>query len=75
MKHEELKREGVRLLMQTVFNDREEALDIFFSRVYTTAGNYCRIKDGRSLTRLNLSAREFPMMAGVVITRLLMVLL
>lgn len=47
VKHEELKREGVRLLMQTVFNDREEALDIFFSRVYTTAGNYCRIKDGQ----------------------------
>ena len=44
---EQFKREGVRLLMQTVFNDREEALDIFFSHVYTPAGNYCRIEDGQ----------------------------
>ncbi len=44
---EELKREGVRHLMKTVFNDREEALDIFFSRVYSPAGNYCRIEDGQ----------------------------
>lgn len=44
---EELKREGVCQLMKTVFNDREEALDIFFSRVYSPAGNYCRIEDGQ----------------------------
>jgi predicted acetyltransferase len=44
---EELKREGVRQLMKTVFNDREEALEIFFSRVYSPAGNYCRIEDGQ----------------------------
>ena len=44
---EELKREGVRHLMKTVFNDRDEALDIFFSRVYSPAGNYCRIEDGQ----------------------------
>ena len=44
---EELKREGVRQLMKTVFNDRDEALDIFFSRVYHPAGNYCRIEDGQ----------------------------
>ena len=44
---EQFRREGVRMLMQTVFNDREEALDIFFSRVYTSAGNYCRIEDGQ----------------------------
>ena len=38
---EERRREGVRHLMQTVFNDRDEALDIFFSRVYSAEGNYC----------------------------------
>lgn len=43
----ERKREGVRHLMKTVFNDRDEALDIFFSRVYSPAGNYCRIQDGQ----------------------------
>ncbi|MBQ9822155.1 MAG: GNAT family N-acetyltransferase [Muribaculaceae bacterium] len=43
----ECKREGVRHLMKTVFNDRDEALDIFFSRVYSPAGNYCRIQDGQ----------------------------
>ena len=47
---EQLKREGVRLLMQTVFNDRKEALDIFFSRVYAPAGNYCRIKEGQVIS-------------------------
>ena len=31
---EECKREGVRHLMKTVFNDRDEALDIFFAHVY-----------------------------------------
>lgn len=47
---EQLKREGVRLLMHTVFNDRKEALDIFFSRVYAPAGNYCRIKEGQVIS-------------------------
>ena len=47
---EQLKREGVRLLMQTVFNDRKEALDIFFSRVYAPAGNYCRIEEGQVIS-------------------------
>ena len=47
---EQLKREGVRLLMQTVFKDRKEALDIFFSRVYAPAGNYCRIKEGQVIS-------------------------
>jgi hypothetical protein len=41
------KRDGVRHLMQTVFNDRDEALDIFFSRVYNPAGNYCRSEGGQ----------------------------
>ncbi len=44
---EQLRREGVRQLMQTVFNDRDEALDLFFSRVYTPGGNYCRVEDGQ----------------------------
>ena len=47
---EQLKREGVRLLMQTVFKDRKEALDIFFSRVYAPAGNYCRIEEGQVIS-------------------------
>ena len=47
VKTEERKREGVRLLMQTVFNDSDKALDIFFSHVYTPDGNYCRIEDGQ----------------------------
>ena len=45
VKKEELKRDGVRQLMKTVFNDRDEALDIFFSRAYHPTGNYCRIED------------------------------
>lgn len=49
-KAEEHKREGVRHLMQTVFGDSDEALDIFFSRVYTPDGNYCRSKDGQIVT-------------------------
>ena len=47
---EQLKREGVRLLMQTVFNDSKEALDIFFSHVYAPAGNYCRIEEGQVIS-------------------------
>ena len=44
---EERKREGVRHLMKTVFNDRDEALDIFFTRVYSPTGNYCRFEDSQ----------------------------
>lgn len=44
---EERKRKGVRHLMQTVFNDRDEALDIFFERVYTPDGNYCQSHEGQ----------------------------
>ena len=44
---EERKRDGVRHLMQTVFNDSDEALDIFFSRVYHPNGNYCRCHQGQ----------------------------
>ena len=41
------RQEGVRHLMQTVFNDRDEALDIFFNRVYTADGNYCHSHEGQ----------------------------
>ena len=41
------RRDGVRHLMQTVFNDSDEALDIFFSHVYDPAGNYCRNHEGQ----------------------------
>ena len=41
------RRDGVRHLMQTVFHDRDEALDIFFSRVYDPRGNYCRSEGGQ----------------------------
>ena len=44
---EERKREGARQLMKTVFNDSDEALDIFFSHVYNPAGNYCRCEEGQ----------------------------
>ena len=44
---EERKREGARQLMKTVFNDSDEALDIFFSHVYSPAGNYCRCEEGQ----------------------------
>ncbi|MBR5725297.1 MAG: GNAT family N-acetyltransferase [Muribaculaceae bacterium] len=44
---EERKRDGVRHLMQTVFNDSDKALDIFFSRVYHPNGNYCRYHQGQ----------------------------
>ena len=44
---EERKRDGVRQLMQTVFNDSDEALDIFFTRVYSADGNYCRSHEGQ----------------------------
>jgi GNAT superfamily N-acetyltransferase len=44
---EQFRREGVRLLMQTVFNDSDKALDIFFSHMYTPSGNYCRVEDGQ----------------------------
>ncbi|MBQ9556166.1 MAG: GNAT family N-acetyltransferase [Muribaculaceae bacterium] len=47
IREEECKREGARQLMKTVFNDRDEALDIFFSRVYAPAGNYCRCHEGQ----------------------------
>ena len=44
---EQFRREGVHLLMQTVFNDSDKALDIFFSHMYTPSGNYCRVEDGQ----------------------------
>ena len=44
---EECKRESVRHLMKTVFNDRDEALDIFFAHVYVPTGNYCRCHEGQ----------------------------
>ena len=44
---EERKREGARQLMKTVFSDSDVALDIFFSHVYSPAGNYCRCEEGR----------------------------
>ena len=44
---EERKREGARQLMKTVFSDSDEALDIFFSHVYSPAGNYCRCEEGQ----------------------------
>ena len=44
---EECKRRGVRHLMKTVFNDRDEALDIFFTCVYNADGNYCRSHEGQ----------------------------
>lgn len=50
IREEERKREGVRQLMKTVFNDRDDALDIFFSRVYDPAGNYCRSHEGQIVT-------------------------
>lgn len=50
IREEERKREGVRQLMKTVFNDRDDALDIFFSHVYDPAGNYCRSHEGQIVT-------------------------
>ena len=44
---EERRRDGVRHLMKTVFKDRDEALDIFFSRVYSAEGNYCCSHEGK----------------------------
>lgn len=44
---EACKRDGARHLMQTVFNDSDEALDIFFTRVYNPVGNYCRCQQGQ----------------------------
>ena len=41
------KRDGARQLMQTVFNDSDKALDIFFARVYHPDGNYCRCHEGQ----------------------------
>ncbi|MBR5685934.1 MAG: GNAT family N-acetyltransferase [Muribaculaceae bacterium] len=46
VKAEEHKHEGVRYLMQTVFDDSAAALDIFFARVYTPEGNYCHTQQG-----------------------------
>lgn len=45
-REEERRREGVRLLMMTVFNDNYKALDIFFTRVYAPVGNYCCSQQG-----------------------------
>ena len=53
---EERRREGVRQLMKTVFNDSEEALDIFFTRVYAPTGNYCRNQEGKVVS----SAQALP---------------
>ena len=47
IQRDELKRDGVRHLMLTVFNDSDKALDIFFSRVYNPVGNYCRCHEGQ----------------------------
>jgi predicted acetyltransferase len=47
IQRDELKRDGVRHLMLTVFNDSDKALDIFFSRVYNLVGNYCRCHEGQ----------------------------
>ena len=47
VKDEDLRREGVRQLMKTVFNDRDEALDIFFTRIYHPKGNYCCFREGQ----------------------------
>ena len=47
VKEEEGRRAGARHLMKTVFSDRDEALDIFFTHVYNPAGNYCRSTDGQ----------------------------
>ena len=47
VQEEERRREGARHLMQTVFNDSVEALDIFFSHVYNPAGHYCRSEEGQ----------------------------
>lgn len=44
---EKRKRDGVRQLMKTVFNDRDEALDIFFTHVYSADGNYCCSHEGQ----------------------------
>ncbi len=46
-REEERKREGARQLMKAVFNDNDEALNIFFAHVYTPAGNYCRTQEGK----------------------------
>lgn len=50
VQQEECRRDGVRHLMKTVFNDSDEALDIFFSHVYTPSGNYCRCHEGQVLS-------------------------
>ena len=46
-KQEESKPSGARHLMKTVFSDSDEALDIFFTHVYSPVGNYCRAHDGQ----------------------------
>lgn len=43
----EHRRDGVRQLMQAVFGDSDEALDIFFSMVYDPLGNYCCSHEGQ----------------------------
>ena len=53
---EERRREGVRYLMKTVFNDNDEALDIFFTRVYAPTGNYCRNQEEKVVS----SAQALP---------------
>ena len=50
IREEERRRDGVRHLMQTVFNDSDKALDIFFTRVYADKGNYCRSLNGQIVT-------------------------
>ena len=47
VQEEDRRRDGARHLMQVVFNDSVEALDIFFSHVYNPAGNYCRSEEGQ----------------------------
>ena len=46
-REQERRRDGVRHLMQAVFNDSDQALDIFFTHVYSPAGNYCRSHEGQ----------------------------
>ena len=44
---EKHRQDGVRHLMKTVFNDSDKALDIFYARVYSADGNYCRSHEGQ----------------------------
>lgn len=51
--------DGVRNLMKTVFHDSDEALDIFFSRVYDPQGNYCLSREGKVVS--SAQALAYPM--------------